>query len=625
MNVIKIMICIVMFILASCGGGGSSSGGNTSSSGAPLAPEPQPEPELVAGVFMDGMVEGLRYETETQSGLTDSSGEYFFYPGEIVTFSIGGIVLGSVQAEAELNPFSLRGISPPDTESELRLELSNSVQVSEFDRAANIAMLLVALDGDSDHTNGLDLSGWDALLSDAQLEIGFEVYDFQAQAFNRLASKYDLRKNIFIAEPLMIVYEYLDLVVSAHAVISFSDDSGNDGEIEETYTATYSPEGYRIQAFSGFEGDNVSGATITSSFGDFGRRINYSESYDSDGNGVSERMTESVFSEFGNLVTQTINYFHNDDDVITARRTINNSYDENGNQLSSVEQHFDAGDDVVTRSNAISYSNNSSGFPLSKIEELDSDGDGEANNRETTTWSYDENDNILSELLEKDDGANDSINYRSLNTYTWDAKGNMLTREFQEDESGDGFYVEFTYYSYTYDTDGNLLTKVVERDLQTEIPDEIVAYNIDTTNYTFDVDGRVLTAVFTIRNADNELLSTTTNTYSYDNNGRRVTTESGSFDADGNYTSYSVTEYSYDENGNTVSMFNESGESPEEEPGTPDLTTYTYTYGEGGNILTKRSDRDFGQDGYINVTNFESYTYTTIENGLYYLINDYIH
>jgi hypothetical protein len=81
----------LLLTLTSCGG----SGGSDSTTATATATETE---TVSTGVFIDSAVEGLQYETSTQSGTTNSLGEYDYLAGETVTFSIGGIVLGSTIA-----------------------------------------------------------------------------------------------------------------------------------------------------------------------------------------------------------------------------------------------------------------------------------------------------------------------------------------------------------------------------------------------------------------------------------------------------------------------------------------------------------------------------------------------
>ena len=60
--------------------------------------------KILKGVFYDSPLQGLEYETRTLSGLTNKKGEFEYRPGETVTFSIGGFMLGSAQGSEWLTP-----------------------------------------------------------------------------------------------------------------------------------------------------------------------------------------------------------------------------------------------------------------------------------------------------------------------------------------------------------------------------------------------------------------------------------------------------------------------------------------------------------------------------------------
>src|SRR5258706_11879382 len=64
-----------------------------------------PAPDLgpvLTGVFA-GPTCGLKYQTPTQSGFTTDAGEFRYRAGEAITFLVGGLVLGAVEAEPRLN------------------------------------------------------------------------------------------------------------------------------------------------------------------------------------------------------------------------------------------------------------------------------------------------------------------------------------------------------------------------------------------------------------------------------------------------------------------------------------------------------------------------------------------
>lgn len=58
-------------------------------------------------VFEDLAISGVRYETASFRGVTDQEGCFLYRPGEDVTFSLGGRVLGSIRARARVSPLEV--------------------------------------------------------------------------------------------------------------------------------------------------------------------------------------------------------------------------------------------------------------------------------------------------------------------------------------------------------------------------------------------------------------------------------------------------------------------------------------------------------------------------------------
>lgn len=115
--------------LAACGGGGSTPAATVS--------PPPPPPVTNTGIFLDSAVEGLTYQSGSNPpGTTDANGTFIYTPGETLTFSVGGVVLGTLPDGAAV-------ITP-----------------SDFGAAAeiNIARFLQTLDADGDPSNGIDLT-----------------------------------------------------------------------------------------------------------------------------------------------------------------------------------------------------------------------------------------------------------------------------------------------------------------------------------------------------------------------------------------------------------------------------------------------------------------------------------
>lgn len=119
-----------VFLISACGGGGGS--------GTPPTVPPSPS----TGVFVDSAVSGLHYQTPTRSGTTNALGEYDYLPGETVTFSIGGIILGSALGGPVVSPLTLVSGATDATDPVV----------------TNIVRLLMSLDDDGDPSNGIAIS-----------------------------------------------------------------------------------------------------------------------------------------------------------------------------------------------------------------------------------------------------------------------------------------------------------------------------------------------------------------------------------------------------------------------------------------------------------------------------------
>ncbi len=148
----------VSLMLISCGG----------------SSDPASDPsEVLSGIFTDAIVSGVSYVTETRSGFTNAKGEYDYVPGETVTFSIGGIVLGSSSAGPVVTPLSLVGTS----------DVTNPV-------AINIVRLLMSLDTDGNPNNGIQITEKTRnSATDAVIDFNLPLADFdKTGAVTRLIS-----------------------------------------------------------------------------------------------------------------------------------------------------------------------------------------------------------------------------------------------------------------------------------------------------------------------------------------------------------------------------------------------------------------------------------------------------
>ena len=104
-----------------------------------------PIPGTALGVLTDAPVSGAEYSTATLSGLTTANGGFRYLPGEIVTFSVGGIELGSVPGAPFITPVELTLSPDPGTAA-----VPNA--------ATRVLRFLQSVDADQNPLNGITIS-----------------------------------------------------------------------------------------------------------------------------------------------------------------------------------------------------------------------------------------------------------------------------------------------------------------------------------------------------------------------------------------------------------------------------------------------------------------------------------
>ncbi len=145
---------LFLLVLASCGGGSSDSASASQ------------------GVFLDSAVDGIRFETATQSGTTDENGTFRYMPGETVAFYIGDILLGSAAGAATLTPVDLVSGAADETNEQV----------------TNILRFLQALDSDADASSGIQISSAVSTAMTGQaLNFAQAMMDFETD-FNALSN-----------------------------------------------------------------------------------------------------------------------------------------------------------------------------------------------------------------------------------------------------------------------------------------------------------------------------------------------------------------------------------------------------------------------------------------------------
>jgi len=178
--------------LVACGGSGSSGSSDTAA--------------VQNGVFIDSPVVNIGYRTQSQEGVTSSSGEYSYVEGETVTFFIGDL---------ELPPVSATGVVTP-------LDLAGATDTSN-DTVINIIRLLQTLDEDGDADNGITIT---EIAKNNATQVNFElsVQEFEAStAVTSLVANSGSTNTALISEGAAIAHfedtlaeEGLDFVANAN-------------------------------------------------------------------------------------------------------------------------------------------------------------------------------------------------------------------------------------------------------------------------------------------------------------------------------------------------------------------------------------------------------------------------
>jgi len=120
------LFLIASLILLACGSNNSSDS---------LSAEKQ-------GKFIDSVVSGLRFETPTTSGFTDSQGQFRYRNGETVRFFVGDVFIGEAQGQAIITP----------------VELIPGAIDEKNTQVQNIVMFLQSIDDDGDESNGINIT-----------------------------------------------------------------------------------------------------------------------------------------------------------------------------------------------------------------------------------------------------------------------------------------------------------------------------------------------------------------------------------------------------------------------------------------------------------------------------------
>jgi len=122
----------IVGLLSNCGGGGGGGGDDDSGGGGSTT---------ATGLFLDSAVEGIKYDSGSKTGLTDTDGTFQYEIGENVRFMIGDILIGEAPGGSVVTPVDFVGGSDPSHPT-----------------VVNIVAFLLTLDDDNNPDNGIQIS-----------------------------------------------------------------------------------------------------------------------------------------------------------------------------------------------------------------------------------------------------------------------------------------------------------------------------------------------------------------------------------------------------------------------------------------------------------------------------------
>lgn len=507
-------------LLTACGGGGS--GGKPA---APSAEQPS-GPATLTGRFVDGPVSGLRYSTASQTGFTNSAGEFSYLAGETVSFYVGDILIGRAKAADTITPFDLAGIAPPVSSRDIRQvveQINDSNKATSFELAANIAAFLQTIDEDGDPGNGQQIpaeihalaAGGNINFMQDYLFFDYDVPFRKLVAAGRNAGLWNGFRAIKDSlSALDALYSGLGLTPAIDAVVSHEWDNNGDGSVDDRTTYSYDALGNITLV----ETDIGTDGTV-----DFRNRYTYN---------VHNQTLSDTIDGLAATVTPNRTSF---------------SYDANGYP---VLREDDANLDGVIDSRVSSVST-VYGYPIRY--EYDTDANGIIDRREVLTRDVNGH-QILGEV---DNNADDIVDARYISTY--DANGHWTLREV--DDNADGIVDE--RLTAAYDADGNQIA--VAQDFNAD-------GNIDST-FIRDYDSHGNWTLIKHIAADGSEDSIATYLYNADNKVTRV-----EYDGDGDGAMEYREDYYYDASGKLLMQERDSGAD-----GSVDYKT-TYSYDVNGDL-----------------------------------------
>lgn len=538
------------------------------------------------GRFETGTVTGLRYTTPSGTGLTGTDGNFKYRPGETVTFSIGGITLGSAPGARMISPFTLAGIEPPATESAVRAQFTAVFRKNgAMMRVVRTTKLLLALDLDGDPENGIDLTGRDAQLAQSNLDLGRDEGTF-GDAIERLAD--DTNVGVPQGNAVRYLFEKLGIDMRAHALVSESNDLDGDGTPEFLQGRSYGVDGSIVSTF------------------------------DSNADGNPDSTTTTFTDRMGRDLGYRIDFDNDDDGVIDAVQTNTLTFDAHGRTLLQVTDNDEDADGVVDHRSTVAYTIGSNGRMSGWVNDDDANFDGLVDGRRTATLTYDDRRNQTDYFNEWDSGVDGVIDFRERITNTYNASDQIIKQDGLADFDGNSVNDWRLLLESTYDTTGQWVSGYQDID---EGNDGTVDTHIVSTR-EYDESGNETALTSTIERFSPPSRTTSAIFSTYDAmHGPLTVVREMDLNGDGTSDSRRSETTTYDTDGrelSVVSVVDSDGD------GTANInSTETMTYGADGEFLESIKTTDSNGDGTVDTTFITRKTYTVVDDGLTALVYEY--
>jgi len=569
----KIQVAAIVAVgwLMGCGGGSGDG---------------KPAPTELSGV-LHSKIQGVNFRTATRSGKTDADGKFKYLPGESITFSVGGIELGSAAGASNISLFTLAGMTPPTTELGLRRDLDRMrYTATPLANAANRAWLLLALDGDGNPDNGIDVSSHEAALADARLDFDVQPYQFAGTVTGLTPG---LNNNIAPSFPIKWLYRSLGVRMAGNVPIGATTDEHNDGVIDSRGWNTVDAAG------------DITATMI-----------------DQDGDGQPDVTTSYTRDSLGRITRQRMIRDFDLDRQPDSDHTVVTTYDVHGNSVRVVDQ-VDADANGTIDSEAVAViTHDAYGRELEGTHTFDDNYDGAADILEVDTYTRDAHGNLLRVVIEVDEQADGDVDSRYVSDYTWDTSNRQLTSAQTRDTDGDGHPDSAWRSLATYATSGTRQTYDDDYDSD----GDGVYEQKSRSRYGYDSVGNATSSVTDYEDSWSTYRGS--GEFSYDHD-RRPLSVVYSYDAgiDGTVDSVVRQSYAYDPNGFTLS-WEYLSESVSHAGLGSWVDSSSYTYSASGAETSSISGTDFDSDGVAELSRRTTIEYAASNDAMAQIVDQYL-